>query len=231
MNGAYLSRTAALIGADALSTLCRSTVAVVGLGGVGGHCAEALARSGVGKLVLVDFDVVVESNLNRQQFAQKSTVGIKKVDAARNRLEDVSDAAIVTLDLRIGEDTVSTLPDGLDFVVDAIDQLSGKLALAEFARARGIPMLSCMGAANRLDPASFSVTDVFLTSDCPLARRMRHELHQRGFSALPVVCSAETPQKPVSETLGSIAPATGAAGLVAAGYVIRYLTERSGYHD
>ena len=227
MNAAYLSRTCALLGADALSALSRSTVAVAGLGGVGGHCAEALARSGVGRLVLVDFDVVTESNLNRQQFALKSTVGMKKTDAARQRLGDASDAVIETLDLRIGADTVSALPDALDFLVDAIDQLEGKLALAEFARTHGVPMLSCMGAANRLDPSSFSVTDVFLTAGCPLARRMRQELRKRGFSALPVVCSAETPQKPASAALGSIAPVTGAAGLVAAGYVIRYLTERS----
>ncbi len=220
---AYLERTAALLGAGALLRLQNSKVVVAGLGGVGGHCAEALARTGVGSLLLVDFDVVQPSNLNRQMFALKSTLGMPKTEAARQRLLDVSDAVVETLSLRIDGETVDQLPTDADFIVDAIDQLTGKLALVAFANAHGIPVVSCMGAANRRDATAFTVMDIYRTARCPLARRMRQELRKRQVAALPVVCSDEEPVRSDPGTLGSIVTATGVAGLTAAGYVIQEL--------
>lgn len=228
---AYLERTAALIGRAALEHLQDSTVVVAGLGGVGGHCAETLARTGVGRLILVDFDTVQPSNLNRQVFATKSALGLPKTEAARRRLEDVSDCTVETLSLRIDETTVCQLPCDADFIVDAVDQLTGKLALVRFALEYGMPIVSCMGAANRTDATAFCVKDVFQTERCPLARRMRQELRKRKVTALPVVCSDEEPQRPAPGALGSLAPATGAAGLVAAGYVICELIKEAQHGD
>lgn len=223
---AYGERTVALLGEEACSRLQNSRVAVAGLGGVGGHCAEALARTGVGRLLLIDFDVVQASNLNRQMFATKTTIGMPKTDAARQRIEQVSDCMAETLTLRIDGETVEKLPADLDFIVDAVDQLTAKLALVRFAQERGIPIVSCMGAANRRD-AAFAVKDIFDTDKCPLARRMRHELRKMGVTALAVVCSDEEPTRPVTGVLGSIVTATGTAGLVAAGYVIQNLIGRN----
>jgi len=218
-------RTVRLIGPDALQKLQNSIVAVAGLGGVGGHCAEALARAGVGKLHLVDSDTVNITNLNRQFVATKHTLGWKKTDAMQERLSDVSDCVVTCSDAFITPETVSAaLPESADFVVDAIDTLSGKLALVQFAFARGIPIICSMGAGNRLDPSRFSVKDVFETSGDPLARRMRQELRKLGVTALPVVVSDEPPHVEKGQTLiGSLAPVTASAGLCLAGYVIREL--------
>ena len=221
----YLERTLLLVGADGMRRLAGATVAVAGLGGVGGHCAEALARAGVGRLLLIDCDRVAASNLTRQLFATKRTVGMKKTDAAAERLREVSDCVVETAFVRIDGGTVAdALPDGLDFIVDAIDDLSGKLALAVCAAARGVPIVSCMGAGNRLDASAFSVRDLYETRDCPLARRMRREARRLGIAFLPVVCSDETAKTaPGQRTIGSLAPVTGAAGLVLASYVLTQL--------
>ena len=219
------ARTAALIGEEALLRLSQSHVTVVGLGGVGGHCAESLARAGVGRLHLVDMDTVNESNLNRQLVATKRTMGRRKTDAMRDRLLDVSDCAVTTCDCLIGNDTAeAAIPIETDFIVDAIDMMSGKLALVMLAQSRGTPILSCMGAGNRLDPGAFTVCDIFETEGCPLARRMRHELRAAGVNALPVVFSREAAHTaPGQRVIGSLAPVTAAAGLCAAGYVLRQL--------
>ena len=221
------ARTALLIGEDALMRLQSAKVAVAGLGGVGGHCAEALARAGVGALHLVDCDVVTESNLNRQLVATKRTLGMRKTDAMAARIADVSDCAVTTADIRIDADTVAAaVPADTDFLVDAIDSLLGKVALIEYAYARGIRVISCMGAGNRLDPAGFRVLDVYETANDPLARNLRHELRKRAIPALPVVCSRELSHAaPGQRVIGSLAPVTAAAGLCAAGYVLRTLCE------
>lgn len=226
MNG-ILERTALLLGESAMERLAAAKVVVAGLGGVGGHCAEALARAGVGRLHLIDCDVVTPTNLNRQIVATKHTLGQRKTDAMAARLLDVSDCLVTTADVRIDADSVhDAVPADADFLVDAIDSLPGKLALVQLASARGVPALSCMGAGNRLEPMGFRVIDIFETQNCPLARAMRRELRKRGVPALPVVCSAELPHTaPMQETIGSLAPVTAAAGLCAAGYVIRKLTE------
>lgn len=221
-------RTALLLGEDGLETLQRAKVIVAGLGGVGGHCAEALARAGVGRLVLVDCDEVTVSNLNRQLVATRGTIGMRKTRAMAERIRAVSDCATETLDARLGADTVETvLPSDASFLVDAIDDVPGKLALATFAHAHGIPMIACMGAGNRLDPTRFRVTDLYATANCPLARRMRQQIRKAGIPALPVVFSDEPAHTaPGQRVIGSLAPVTAAAGLVAAAYAIRVLTGR-----
>ena len=224
---AYGERTELLIGTDAVNRLASALVVVAGVGGVGGHCAEALARAGIGRLHLIDADTVSASNLNRQLVAAKNTVGQKKVLAARARLESVSESEITTADAWIDEQSVGALmPARADFIVDAIDSLSGKLALIGYAEANGIPIISCMGAGNRLEPWRFRIMDVFKTEGDPLARRLRNELRKRGISSLSVVFSDEPPHTEAGQTvIGSIAPVPAAAGLCAAGYVIQRLTE------
>lgn len=214
-------RTALLIGEAGAARLAASRVAVVGLGGVGGHCAEALARAGVGALHLVDADTVSESDLNRQAVATFATLGLSKPAAMALRLRSLSRCMLTLSTAFVGPDTVeAALPGAFDYVVDAIDTLSGKLALVELCGARGVPLLSCMGAGNRLDASRFCVRDIYTTAGCPLARRMRSELRKRGVAALPVVCSDEPPRPVPGGTIGSLAPVTAAAGLVAADHVI-----------
>ena len=224
MNPMY-ERTVLLIGEAAFARLQKSRVAVAGLGGVGGHCAEALARAGVGRLHLIDFDRVSPSNLNRQIVATKATLGMQKTSAMAARIAEVSDCAVTASEAFLSAETVdSAVPPDVDFLVDAIDSVPGKLALALFAHAHGIPMVCCLGAGNRLDPAAFDVRDVYETTGCPLARRMRQGLKKLGIPALPVVFSSEPPHATPNQTrIGSLAPVTAAAGLCAAGYALRML--------
>ncbi len=224
------ARTRLLLGDAAFGALRDSHVTVAGLGGVGGHCAEALARAGVGALHLIDCDVVTASNLNRQLVATRRTLGMRKTDALRERLLDVSDCAVTTCDAFIRADTVeAAVPAHTSFLVDAIDSLSGKVALVRLAQACKIPVVSCMGAGNRLDPTRFSVVDLYATSHCPLARRLRRELRRLGVLSLPVVCSSEPAHiSPGQTAIGSLAPVTAAAGLCCAGYVIASLCGAAG---
>lgn len=219
------ARTRLLLGSSGMERLQTSYVVVAGLGGVGGHCAEALARAGLGKLHLVDFDVVAPSNLNRQLVATKRTLGMAKTEAMRERIEDVSNCLVTVSNTRIDADTVAyAIPPDADFLVDAIDSVPGKLALIAFAQSHNIPMISCMGAGNRLDPMGFFITDIFSTSGCPLARKLRHELRKMGIPSLPVVTSSEPARtQPGQTVIGSLAPVTAAAGLCLAGYVLRQL--------
>lgn len=219
-------RTILLIGQEGFDRLQASRVVVAGLGGVGGHCAEALARAGVGALHLIDFDTVQASNLNRQLVAAKSTIGQQKTEAMRNRLLDVSDCFVTTRSCRIDEQTVAgAMPESANYIVDAIDQLSGKLALVSFAQDKGIPIISCMGAGNRRDASRFYVTDIYQTAGDPLARRMRQALRKLGIDALEVVYSDEERSQPLENgAIGSLAPVTAAAGLVAASHVIARLS-------
>lgn len=220
-------RTIRLIGTEAFEKLQKSKVAVVGLGGVGGHCAEALARAGVGSLHLVDNDTINETNLNRQIVATKRTLGLKKTEAMKARVADVSDCIVTTSETFVLPDTVEqAIPSDADFIVDAIDTLSGKLALVRFALEHEIPIVCAMGAGNRLDPSRFSVKDVYETSGDALARKMRQELRKMGVSKLPVVVSDEPPHVEKGQTLiGSLAPVTASAGLCLAGYVLKQLME------
>ena len=233
MNGQFC-RTEALIGAQALQRLQQARVAIFGVGGVGGYVVEALARSGVGALDLVDNDTVAPSNLNRQIIALHSTLGQYKVDAARARVLDINPECRVQVHRMFYLPETAHLFDfsQYDYVVDAIDTVSGKLALVEQARTAGVPIICSMGAGNKLDPAAFEVADIFQTSVCPLARVMRTECRKRGIRHLKVVYSKEPPlrtsqadENGVRRAVpASIAFVPAAAGLVLAGEVVRELT-------
>lgn len=224
-------RTELLIGAEALERLRSSHVAVFGIGGVGGAAAEALVRAGIGAIDLIDPDRVSLTNLNRQILALHSTVGQYKTDAAKARFLDINPA------LKLRTFRTLYLPESADqfdfteydYIVDAIDNVTGKIALAENAKKCGVPLISSMGTGNKLDPSRFEVADLFSTSVCPLARVMRYELKRRGIEHLKVVYSKEKPTVPKNDggerVPASISFVPSAAGLILAGEVIRDLTE------
>ena len=189
------SRTVALIGQEALGKLKNARVAVFGIGGVGGHLAEALARAGVGALDLVDSDTVALSNVNRQIIALHSTVGRPKVEVMAERIRDVNpDCVVRTYEyLYLPENADDFDLSAYDYVADAIDTVSAKLSLVVRARAVGTPIISAMGAGNKLDPTAFEVADISKTTVCPLAKVMRLELRKRGINHLKVVYSKEQP--------------------------------------
>lgn len=221
------SRTELLIGAENMGRLSRARVAVFGVGGVGGYVVEALVRSGVGTLDLIDADTVSQSNINRQIIATEKTVGRRKVDAAKERALDINP------DIKVNVYQTFYLPETADqfdftkydYVVDAIDTVTGKLGLIMQAKKAGVPVISCMGAGNKLDAAAFEVADIFQTSVCPLARVMRRELKKRGVKKLKVVYSKEEPVKTGSRIPGSVAFVPPVAGLILAGEVIKDLLE------
>ena len=232
------SRTELLLGREGVERLARARVAVFGLGGVGGYAVEALARGGVGALDLIDSDRVSLTNLNRQILATHETLGRYKADAARDRVLSINPEAVVNARrVFYGPDTAGEFDFArYDYVVDAIDTVTGKLALIQEAQAAGVPVISCMGAGNKLDPAAFRVADIYETSVCPLARVMRKELKRRGVRCLKVVYSQEPPREPegalYQESLegevrrqvpGSCAFVVAAAGMLLAGEVVRDL--------
>lgn len=233
-----LSRTHMLLGDDAMERLRSARVAIFGIGGVGGYTAEALARAGIGKLDLIDSDRVSLSNLNRQIFALHSTVGMLKVEAARNRILDIAPEAEVTLwPIFYTPDTASQFDfSRYDYIVDAIDTVTGKLQLVRQATLTGTPIISCMGTGNKLDPTRFEVADISKTTMCPLARVMRKELGKQGIRHLKVVYSKEEAMRPTGweeeataigkrQIPGSVSFVPGVAGLILAGEVIRDLAQ------
>lgn len=230
-------RAELLLGRAAMERLAGSRVAVFGIGGVGGYVAEALVRSGVGSLELVDPDTVALSNLNRQIIATHATLGRYKVDVMAERARDINPAVTVTtrkcffLPETAGEFDFAAY----DYVVDAVDTVAAKLDLAERCLAAHTPLISCMGTGNKLDPAQLKIADISKTSMCPLARVMRYELRQRGIRHLTVLYSTEQPLSPLTEPEetpepgrraipGSTAFVPAAAGLMIGGYVVQALT-------
>jgi len=199
-------RTELMYGKDAIAKLRQSRVAVFGIGGVGGYVVEALARTGVGFLDLIDDDIVNLSNLNRQIYALHSTLGRPKVDVAEERCKDINP------DIVVRKHKVFFLPEtenqfdfsSYDYVVDCIDTVSGKIALVLKAQEAGVPVISSMGAGNKSDPSQFHVSDIYRTSVDPLARVMRHELKKRNVKKLKVVFSTELPGEPNEETLEEV---------------------------
>ena len=232
MNHEIQARTELLIGASAVERLSACRVAVFGVGGVGGFCAEALARCGVGALDLVDADDVSVSNMNRQLIATRSTVGQRKVLAMRDRLADAApDCRVTCHDLFYLPENADQIDLSVyDYVVDCIDTVSAKLELAVRCTALGVPVISAMGAGNKLDPTKFIITDIYKTETCPLARVMRRELRKRGVPSLKVVYSTETARTPTlpdgtpSRTPGSVSFVPGVAGMILASEVVRDLT-------
>lgn len=220
------SRTGLLLGEDGVARLARAHVAVFGIGGVGGHCAEALARSGIGKFTLVDRDTVSLSNLNRQIVALHSTVGRLKTEVMRERILDINPEAEVRSaeTFFLPENADSFDFSAFDYVVDAVDTVTAKVELVLRAFRAGCPIVSCMGAGNKLDPTRFEISDIYETSADPLARVMRRELRSRGISGLKVVWSREEPLSSGGNRVpGSVAFVPSAAGLVLASAVVRDL--------
>ena len=233
MNEQFI-RTEMLLGTTALERLRKARVAVFGLGGVGGYTVEALARAGIGQLDLIDNDTVSLSNLNRQILATHSTIGMAKTEAARRRVLDINPNCIVrTHDVFYTPETADLFDfTQYDYIVDAIDTVTGKLALVERAHAVNTPIISCMGTGNKLDASAFQVADISRTSMCPLARIMRKELGKRGIKHLKVVYSQEEALTPTGweeeaaaigkrQIPGSVSFVPGAAGLILAGEVIQ----------
>ena len=225
------SRTEQLIGKQALERLHGSTVAVFGIGGVGSFATEALARSGVGRFILIDNDVICETNINRQLHALESTVGMPKAEAMKNRIIDINPSAIVeTLRVFYLPGAKGIIWD-YDYVIDAVDTVTAKLDIIVEAKKRNIPIISAMGAGNKLDPTKFETADIYDTSICPLAKVMRRELKKRGVCSLKVVYSKEHPIKPPScdimprrrQIPASIAFVPSVMGLIIAGEAVKDL--------
>ena len=233
MNEQFI-RTRMLLGDTAMARLQKARVAVFGLGGVGGYTVEALARAGIGQLDLIDSDTVSISNINRQILATHSTVGMEKTEAARLRVLNINPACTVRVhNVFYTPETADQFDfTQYDYIVDAIDTVTGKLALVERAHAAGTPIICCMGTGNKLDAAAFQVADIAKTSMCPLARVMRKELGKRGIKHLKVVYSQEEALTPTGweeeaaaigkrQIPGSVSFVPGTAGLILAGEVIK----------
>ena len=232
------SRTRLLLGQDGMEKLKNAHIAVFGLGGVGGYVVEALARCGVGTLELIDHDTVSLSNINRQILATRETVGMEKSEAARLRVQAIDpEIKVIARHQFFGQDTKAEFDfSKYTYVVDAIDTVTGKLALVQAAREENVPILCCLGTGNKLDPTAFRIGDIYETSICPLARIMRKECRRRGIEKLKVLYSLEEPIKPdidpedpILQEMpegrnalpGSVSFVPAAAGLIIAGQVIR----------
>lgn len=237
-------RTSALLGTEGMEKLKNFRVAVFGLGGVGSYCAEALTRCGIGEITIIDDDVVEKSNINRQLVALHSTLGLKKTQVMGQRILDINPhCRLETLEMFYCQQTAGSINLGrFDYLVDAIDTISAKLLLAERAEKLSVPIISAMGTGNKLKPSLFTVSDIYDTEGCPLARIMRKELKKRGVNSLKVVYSTEKPIVPlwqdesavpaidaissrpgiaaVRPAPGSVAFVPGAAGLIMAGEVV-----------
>lgn len=230
MTGGIYERTEQMLGEEAVKRLQASRVAVFGIGGVGSYVAEALARSGVGALDLFDKDVVSVSNINRQLIALQSTVGRPKTEVAAERIKDINpDCRVTSYAVFITPETAGDFDFSVyDYVVDAIDTVSGKLEIIKKANDAGVPVISCMGTGGKLDPTRFEIADIYETSVCPLAKVMRKECRNRGIESLKVLYSKE--EMPAScginedngkRAPGSVAFVPSVAGLIIAGEVIK----------
>lgn len=227
------SRSRLLIGEDGIQKLENAKVAVFGVGGVGGYVCEALVRSGVGSFDLIDNDVVSLTNINRQIIALHSTIGRYKTEVMKERMLDINpDVEVRVHNCFFLPETSSSFPwEEYDYIVDAVDTVSAKIALVMLAKEKNIPIISSMGAGNKLDPSTFEVADIYKTSVCPLAKVMRHELKKRGIKKLKVVYSKELPMTPAPteevsgkrQTPGSMAFVPSVAGLILASEVVKDL--------
>lgn len=225
------TRTRMMLGDDGANRLHQAVVAVFGVGGVGSFAVEALVRAGVGKLLLCDSETVAPSNINRQLVAYQNTVGRLKVEVARERIASINpDCVVETFPFFFGEETLERFPFACcDYVIDAIDSVSSKLLLIETCARQNIPMISCMGAGNKLDPTRFRVGDIYQTSVCPLAKAIRTQCRKRGIRKLKVVWSEELPVHPPrvegkSNPPGSVSFVPSVAGLILAGEVIKEIS-------
>lgn len=224
-------RTEMLIGKESLSSLSKAKVLIFGIGGVGGYVTEALARSGIGFMVLVDNDTVSVTNINRQIIATDSTVGMYKTEVMKTRILDINPEAQVEVRncFYLPENAEEFDFSQYDYIVDAIDTVTAKLDIIERAGKASVPVISCMGTGNKLDPTKLVVTDIYKTSVCPLAKVMRRELRKRGITGLKVVYSTEEPIKneEIGRVPGSVAWVPPVAGLIAAAEVVKDLINKN----
>ncbi len=230
MEHSQFLRTEMILGENSTENLAAKSVILFGLGGVGSYTAEALARAGIGKLTIVDNDTVSVTNINRQLCALHSTVGKPKVDVVKERILDINPQCEVTAlqKFYLPENSAEFNLEKYDYIADAIDTVSAKIDLAVKSQEYGIPMISCMGSGNKLNPSLFTVSDIFKTSGCPLCRVMRTELRKRGIKKLNVVWSSEEPVKPAQtnensgkrSTPGSLPFVPPVAGMIMAGKII-----------
>lgn len=227
------SRLEILIGNSNFNKLVSSHIAIFGVGGVGGYVAEALVRSGIGEITVVDYDTVSLTNLNRQIIALEETIGKKKVDVIRDRIQAINpNCKVHAYDMMYLKETADTIDLSVyDYVVDAVDNISAKLELIERCHMLNVPIISCMGTGNKLDPSLLEITDIYKTTVCPLAKVMRRELKKRNIKKQKVLYSKEYPIKPLKsdeetnkrEVIGSTSFVPSSAGLLIASYVVREL--------
>lgn len=222
-------RTALMLGADAVERLKGAKVMIIGIGGVGGHALEAIVRAGVGTVAVVDGDRVAKSNLNRQLLATVKTIGMAKAAAARERVADIApNCRLITHDLFVTPENVSTLNLAeYDYVIDAIDTVTSKIAIIKEAKRRGVPIISSMGTGNKLDPTRFRISDIEKTNTDPLARAVRGMLKKEGIKKVKVLWSDEPPISVGKRTPGSVSFVPSAAGIIIASCVIKDLIGRS----
>lgn len=230
MEHSQFLRTEMILGENSTENLSQKSVILFGLGGVGSYTAEALARAGIGRLTIVDNDTVSVTNINRQLCALHSTVGKPKVDVIKDRILDINpDCEVTALQkFYLPENSDEFCLEKFDYIADAIDTVSAKIDLAVKSQKYGIPMISCMGTGNKLDPSQFTVSDIYKTNGCPLCRVMRTELKKRAIKKLNVVWSPETPVKPAQtnedsgkrQTPGSLPFVPPVAGMIMAGKII-----------
>lgn len=235
MEHSQFLRTEMILGENSTQVLSQKKVILFGLGGVGSYTAEALARAGIGSLTIVDCDTVTLTNINRQLCALHSTIGKPKVEVVKERIADINpDCRVTALQkFYLSENSDEFNLSDYDYIADAIDTVSAKIDLAVKSQELGIPMISCMGTGNKLDPTRFLISDIFKTNGCPLCRVMRTELRKRGIKKLNVVWSPERPVKPAKsnedtgkrQTPGSLPFVPGTAGLIMAGKIILDLRE------
>lgn len=221
-------RTTLLIGEEKQNILKNANIIVFGIGGVGSYVVEALVRAGIGHLTIVDFDIVDITNINRQIIALNSTIGQKKIEAAKKRILDINpNIELHTYDTFISDETISKFDfTKYNFIIDAIDNVEGKLQIIEKAIKYNIPIISSLGTANKLDPTKLTITDISKTNTCPLARIVRTKLRKKGINHLNVLYSSEIPVKSSSTTLGSISFVPSTAGLLISSFVINNLISK-----
>lgn len=214
------SRITRLIGQDGLEKLIGKSVLIVGIGGVGGYVAEMLARCGIGRVGIMDFDVVDISNINRQIIALNSNIGEYKTDVMKSRILDINpDCEVVAINSRFNADSAAVLDGGWDYVVDAIDSFEEKVALICLAKEKGLNIVSAMGAGNRIKPCTFEITDIYKTSYDALAKKLRKTLREKGITKLDV-CYTKEPTVSVSQGVGSVSYVVAECGIKTAGFVI-----------
>ncbi len=236
MEHSQFLRSEMILGSQSTNCLAGKRVILFGLGGVGSYTAEALARAGIGSITIVDNDTVSATNINRQLCALHSTVGLSKVEVIKNRILDINPSCEVTAlqKFYLPENAEEFCLEGYDYIADAIDTVSAKIDLAVRSQQLQIPMISCMGTGNKLDPSQFTVSDIFKTSGCPLCRVMRSEFRKRGVKKLNVVWSPEEPVKPAEtneetgkrQTPGSLPFVPPVAGMIMAGKIILDLIKK-----